>query len=99
MAESADFSLLVTTHGISKIGRHLDRDGWGEYWHLTQEAARHLFRERFGEDAVEVDAYGNVLSAMCALHGLASEELTRDELEHRDRDFDVIVTIRAVRQG
>ncbi|MBT8405597.1 MAG: class I SAM-dependent methyltransferase [Gemmatimonadetes bacterium] len=89
--------LLVTTHGISKIGRHLDRDGWGEYWHLTQEAARHLFRERFGEDGVEVDAYGNVLSAMCALHGLASEELTRDELEHRDRDFDVIVTIRAVR--
>ncbi|HET6680155.1 MAG TPA: methyltransferase domain-containing protein [Gemmatimonadaceae bacterium] len=88
--------LLLTTHGISKVGRHLDRDGWGEYWHLTRQAARSLFDENF-EGSFEIEAYGNVLAATCALHGLASEELRPDELDYRDRDFDVIIGVRAVR--
>jgi len=90
--------LLLTSHGTSKIGRHLDTDGWGEYWHLTQQAARSLFEENFEGD-VEIDAYGNVLTAMCALHGLAAEELSREELEYKDRGFDVIITVRAVRSA
>lgn len=88
--------LLLTTHGTSKVGRHLDTDGWAEYWHLTQEAARQLFARNF-DGEIEVEGWGNVLSATCALHGLASEELTREELEYRDRDFDVIIGVRAVR--
>lgn len=88
--------LLLTTHGISKIGRHLDTDDWGEYWHLTVQGARSLFTDGF-EGEFEVDSYGNVFTAMCALHGLASEELTEDELDHRDRDYPVLVTVRAVR--
>lgn len=88
--------LLVTTHGISKVGRHLDRDGWGEYWHLTSQAATSLFADAF-PGTVTVTGYGNVLSAVAALHGLAVEELTPEELGHRDRDFDVIVGVRAVR--
>jgi hypothetical protein len=90
--------LLVTTHGISKVGRHLDRDGWGEYWHLTRQAARTLFDDAF-DGTCEVTGYGNVLSAVAALHGLAAEELTAAELAHRDRDFDVIIGVRAVRAG
>jgi len=88
--------LLLTTHGISRVGRHLDRDGWGEYWHLTRQAAQSLFADAFpGQYTVE--AFGNVLSATAALHGLASEELTREELDYSDRDFDVIIGVRAVR--
>lgn len=90
--------LLLTTHGISKVGRHLDRDGWGEYWHLTRQAAKSLFEENF-DGAFEIEAYGNVLAATCALHGLASEELRKEELDYRDRDFDVIVGVRAVRRA
>lgn len=90
--------LLLTTHGTSKIGRHLDTDGWGEYWHLTQQAARSLFEENF-DGEVAVAAHGNVLSATCSLHGLAAEELTPEELDHEDRNFDVIVTVRAVKAG
>ena len=89
--------LLVTTHGTSKIGRHLDTDGWAEYWHLTQQAAKSLFEENF-DGEVTVDAYGNVLTAMSALHGLAAEELTTAELDHKDRNFDVVVTVRAVKR-
>ena len=88
--------LLLTTHGISKVGRHLDRDGWGEYWHLTRQAAQSLFSDAF-PGQFSVDAYGNVLSATAALQGLASEELTKEELDYGDRDFDVIIGVRAVR--
>lgn len=89
--------LLVTTHGTSKVGRHLDRDGWGEYWHLTQQAAISLFEETF-EGEVTTVVYGNVLAACAALHGLASQELTREELDYADRDFPVIIGVRAVRR-
>lgn len=88
--------LLVTTHGISKVGRHLDRDGWGEYWHLTRQASSSLFGDAF-PGPFTVEAFGNVLSATAALQGLASEELTPEELDYADRDFDVIVGVRAVR--
>lgn len=89
--------LLLTTHGISKVGRHLDRDGWAEYWHLTQQAAISLFADQF-DGEVSTTVYGNVLSACAALHGLASEELTAEELDYADRDFPVIVGVRAVRR-
>lgn len=89
--------LLLTSHGISKIGRHLGRDGWGEYWHISTQAATDLFAEAFPGAEVEVRSYGNVLAATCALHGLASEELTPRELDHVDRDFQVVVTVRAVK--
>lgn len=88
--------LLLTTHGTSKVGRHLDRDGWGEYWHLTRQAAQSLFADAF-PGPFSVEAYGNVLSATAALHGLAAEELTPAELDYNDRDFDVIIGVRAVR--
>jgi SAM-dependent methyltransferase len=88
--------LLLTSHGISKIGRHLGTDHWGEYWRITQEGARALFRENFRGTA-EVAGCGNVLAAICALEGLASSELSPEELNHADRDFDVIVTVRAVK--
>jgi hypothetical protein len=89
--------LLLTSNGIVRTGRHLDTDGWGEYWHLTQLAARTLFEKHF-EGEYEVAGYGNVLSGICSLHGLASRELTEQELDHADRDFDVVVTVRAVKR-
>jgi hypothetical protein len=88
--------LLVTSHGISKIGRHLDRDHWGEYWHMTQAGARVLFRDHFAGTS-EIVGYGNVLAAISTLHGLAATELTKEELDHADRDYDVIVGVRAVK--
>lgn len=89
--------LLLTSHGISRIGRRLGRDDWGEYWRITTQSAERLFAETFPGAEVSVGSYGNVLAAVCSLHGLAAEELTRAELDHRDPDYEVIVTVRAVK--
>lgn len=87
--------LLATCHGISRIGRRSGRDPWGEYWHITTQAAERLFAEAFLGARLDVGAYGNVLTAVCALHGVVSEEIKARDLNHRDPDFEVIVSIRA----
>jgi len=87
--------LLVTSAGIAKIGRRLGRDDWGEYWHLTTQSMQALLAETFPRADVRVGSRGNVLAATAFLHGLATEELSAEELEHVDPDFEVLVTARA----
>jgi SAM-dependent methyltransferase len=87
--------LLATSHGISKIGRRVGRDPWGEYWHITTQSAERLLSETFPRALIEVGSRGNVLAAICALHGLAANEITTRDLRLHDPDFEVIVTIRA----
>lgn len=89
--------LLLTSHGISKIGRRLGRDPWGEYWRITAQSAERLFSDTFPGAHVEVLTYGNVLAAVCALHGVVAEEVAQADLDVRDPDFEVIVAVRAVK--
>jgi SAM-dependent methyltransferase len=87
--------LLLTTHGISKIGRRLGTDDWGEYWHFTAQSMAALGAEHFPGAEIAVATSGNVLAATAFLHGLAAEELSAAELDHVDPDFEVVVTVRA----
>jgi SAM-dependent methyltransferase len=82
--------LLVTVPGITRVAR-----GYPDYWRFTPAACQALFAEVFGEDAVEVTSYGNVLSAMAFLTGMAKQELSARELDDTDPAFPVIVGIRA----
>ncbi|HVY56055.1 MAG TPA: methyltransferase, partial [Thermodesulfobacteriota bacterium] len=88
---------LVTTHGISKICRREGRDPWGEYWHFTAQSVRKIFLDYFPENMIKVQVYGNVLTAVCYLHGLASHELGKSELDFTDPDYEVLITVRAVK--
>lgn len=89
--------LLITTHGISRIGRHKGLDPWGCYWHMTSQGAAMFFAECFPEDRVKVHGYGNFMSAISFLAGVAAEELRQEELDTYDRDFEVLVAVRAVK--
>jgi SAM-dependent methyltransferase len=89
--------LLCTLPGISKIASD-DRPLWGDWWRFTTDGARKLFGAVYGDEHVEVAAVGNVLSASAFLYGLAAEELEEHELAHQDPDYELIVTVRAVRR-
>lgn len=89
--------LLVTSHGISKIGRREGIDAWGEYWHFTAQSVRRLFEEVFPAANIRVKTYGNVLAAIALLHGLAAEELRKEELNYIDPDYEVLITVRAAK--
>lgn len=88
--------LLATCPGIASIARY-DMDNWGEYWRFTTLSVRKLFSECFLEQGMTVEAYGNVLSSVAFLHGLLVRELSRAELDYRDRDYELLITLRAVK--
>lgn len=88
--------LLATVPGISQLSRY-DMDRWGEYWRFTSLSARRLFEEVFPGENVAVAAHGNVLTATTFLYGLAVEDLQPDALEHYDPDYELLITLRAVK--
>ena len=90
--------VLATMPGISQIVRY-DMDRWGDYWRFTTLSARRIFECGFPGGAVEVAAHGNVLTAMAFLQGLSSRDLRADELDREDPDYEVLITVRAVKGG
>jgi SAM-dependent methyltransferase len=88
--------LLVASPGIGQVSRY-DMDNWGDYWRFTSLSARRLFTEVFPAPGVTVRTYGNVLAAVASLHGLVTRELQPDELDHHDGDYELMVTVRAVK--
>jgi SAM-dependent methyltransferase len=87
--------VLMTGHGTSRIARHIEQDDWGEYWRFTRLSGRLLFADVFGAENVTAVSYGNVLTCTAFLHGIAAEELEPAELEHLDRNFELLVAVHA----
>ena len=87
--------LLATFPGISQT---YDNE-WGGtwFWNFTSLSARRLFQEVFPPENLTIEAFGNVLAAISFLHGMAAEELTKEELDYRDPGYDVSITVRAVK--
>jgi hypothetical protein len=89
--------LLATVGGISQISR-FDMDRWGDYWRFTTKSACRAFEEVFGEGNVVVESYGNVLTAVAFLEGISARELKTEELDHKDDNYQLLITIRAVKK-
>jgi SAM-dependent methyltransferase len=89
---------LVAVPEISKTSPH-NGEGWSYSWHwsFTSISARRLFEENFPEHNVWVDAYGNVLTTIAFLQGLATGELRREEMDHYDPAYPVTIAVRAVK--
>ena len=89
--------LLLSASGISQISRW-DMDRWGEYWRFTTLSMQRLLCHDFAADGVEVESFGNVLTTVAFLHGLAAQELRPDELDFHDPDFQQLIAARAVKR-
>ena len=53
-----------------------------------------LLTEETDGDDLEVEMFGNLVTSIAFLTGVASEELEPAELDHRDDRFPVVVTAR-----
>lgn len=95
-----DGVLLLTLPGISQSVRGNMLGGAGsDYWRFTSRSAARVFGEVFGPENVEVQTYGNVLSAVAFLHGLVQEEVTPGELEYQDPDYELVIALKATRKN
>lgn len=90
-------ALLVTTPGISQISRY-DMDRWGDYWRFTSASLQRITARAFPQDQIFIESYGNVLAAAAFLYGVAADELSEQELDYQDPDYEVIIGIRAIKQ-
>jgi SAM-dependent methyltransferase len=88
--------LLVTDACIQKVDS-VDLRNEEEFWRFTSLGLHRMFEKVFPRDQLEVQAYGNVLVAIAALHGLAVEDVTRKSLDVVDQDFEVLLSLRAVK--
>jgi hypothetical protein len=95
-ALKAGGTLLASVPGITQISREDMRD-WGHWWSFTSASARRLFEEEYGAENVEVETHGNLVAACAFLYGLATHELEPEELERRQDDYEMIMTIKARR--
>lgn len=89
---------LATTPGITRLAP-IEAERFGEWWHFTSAAATRVGEEVFGHGNVEVQSFGNPLAAAATLFGLGQWDVTTDELDVHDPNFEVIVAIRAVKQA
>ena len=87
--------LLLTVPSVSRVA---PRYGLAtDYWRFTAASCSALFEEVFGKGQVSVQPYGNVLTAIAFLAGMAREELSTAELEAHDPFFPVVIGVRAVK--
>jgi hypothetical protein len=78
-------TLPGTTHNVCDGARGEGR------WNFTAAAVRRLFERAFPGATVEVEAFGNVLSSIAALYELPAGELRREELDHGDPDYPLLI--------
>lgn len=88
--------VLATLPGISQVSRY-DMDRWGDFWRFTTASGRKSF-EVFGDENVAVSSRGNVTTAVGYLAGLASEDVPRAALTRDDPDYQLLITVRAIKQ-
>lgn len=90
-------TILLTVPGITPI----DYKDWGFtwFWSFTDMAMQKLMAETFPDSQIEVNNYGNVLSASAFLYGMGEKELTREQLDVHDPNMQVIVTVKAVKKN
>jgi SAM-dependent methyltransferase len=86
--------LLVTIPAVSRLAG----EGYTDYWRFTPASCARMFGEIFGPDQVTITAYGNVLSAIAFLEGMACEELSKKELDLIDDRYPVLLAVRAVKK-
>jgi SAM-dependent methyltransferase len=88
-------ALLVTVPTLSPI---VDDDQLTDYWRFTPASCAALFGDIFGRESIRVRAYGNVLTSVAFLEGMAHEELTAQELEMYDSRSAMLVSVYAVKE-
>lgn len=88
--------LLVTVPVVSRIATRYGLKS--DYWRFTAASCSRLFEEIFGAEQLTIRSYGNVLTGVAFLTGMAHEELSRRELEVHDEYFPVVIAVRAVKR-
>lgn len=85
--------LLATVPGIAQLDR---ANADGDYWRFTPALVRAKFSAAFS--SVHVEAFGNCLTAVGVMTGLAAEELSADERDLTDVRYPLVIGVRCIKR-
>jgi SAM-dependent methyltransferase len=85
-------ALLATVPAVSPV---VDDGELTDYWRFTPASCAGVFGDVFGRESIRIRAYGNVLTAIAFLAGMAREELTARELDAYDSRFSILICVYA----
>lgn len=85
--------LLATVPSVSRI----DPDAIEDCWRFTVPSCARLFAKPFGAENTTIRSFGNLLTCVAFLQGMAYEELSHKELAIDDPTFPLIIAVRAVK--
>jgi peptidoglycan/xylan/chitin deacetylase (PgdA/CDA1 family)/SAM-dependent methyltransferase len=88
-------ALLAACPGLTALNHTESTSAW--YWRFTQASVGQLLEDVAPGSGAEVNSHGNVLAACAFLYGLAVEELSPPELDFQDSNYDITLTVRAVK--
>jgi peptidoglycan/xylan/chitin deacetylase (PgdA/CDA1 family) len=88
-----DGVLLATMPSASRVCLEYGTDG--DLWRATPAGGRALFEKTFGPGAVDVSTFGNVLTNVAFLEGLACTDLAPQEFDVVDPYYPALVGVRA----
>jgi peptidoglycan/xylan/chitin deacetylase (PgdA/CDA1 family) len=88
-----DGVLLATLPATSRVC--LEYGEAGDQWRVTSAGARTLFEAAFGTGNVDVTTYGNVLTNVAFLLGLACSEVADGEFDAVDPYHPLVIGVRA----
>jgi SAM-dependent methyltransferase len=85
--------LLATVPSVSRIAPGVPDD----CWRFTVSSCSRLFAESFGAENTIVKSYGNILTCVAFLQGIACEELSKKQLAKNDAAFPLVIGVRAMK--
>lgn len=86
-------TLLVTAPCLCRYSPHPE-----DFWRLTDRSLARLITDNTDCADFEIEAHGNLVASIAFLVGMASRELTPEELDHRDTRFPIMVAARLRKQ-
>lgn len=87
--------LLITVPGLTPIDHGEWKETW--YWSFTDAALQRLLPESFPVGSFTVESFGNVFIASAFLYGMGISEVTPEQLDFYDSQFQVINTVKAIK--
>jgi peptidoglycan/xylan/chitin deacetylase (PgdA/CDA1 family) len=87
--------LLATFPAASRVCVEYGREG--DFWRATEAGVRELFRTAFADHELELRGYGNLLTTIAFLEGLACHELEPEEFAPHDPWYPLLFGVRAVK--
>jgi hypothetical protein len=85
-------TLLITVPFIMRLDPYAP-----DFWRFTQKSLTHLLGRHFRDEDLRVESRGNLATTTGFLMGLAAEEFSRKQLEHRDPTYGCSISARATK--